>query len=341
MYGSWKTIWISLPRLRRSRGRAGRARASRPHAVIVPAVGRPARRASARPSSCPSRTRRRSRASRRARRERRRRRPRRLAELLAQRRGRSRTGLRHRPTATHLRHRRRWPRSSRRGCSARGRRRAVERRAASRHASWAKRQRGANAQPAGASNAVTGRPGIAVSRCAVASMLGPRPASAAVYGCSGPSCSARCAVLDDPPGVHHRRAVADRRGEVEVVGDEQHRHAALAAQVVEDRHHLRLGGHVERGGRLVGEQQARLVSSAAAIITRCSMPPDSSCGYWRSRRSPSAIPTSAEQPHARAPRPRPADVPMVRSASVRKSPIVRTGLMWARGSWKTMRPRAR
>ena len=35
------------------------------------------------------------------------------------------------------------------------------------------------------------------------------------------------------------------------------------------------------------------VSSAVAIITRCSRPPDSSCGYCRRRRSPSGTPTSA------------------------------------------------
>ena len=40
-------------------------------------------------------------------------------------------------------------------------------------------------------------------------------------------------------------------------------------------------------------------SSAAAIITRCSRPPDSSCGYCRSRRSPSAMPTSASSLTAR------------------------------------------
>src|SRR5580698_5796090 len=40
VYGSWKTIWISPPRRRRSRAdRAGLDR-SRPHAVIVPLVGR-------------------------------------------------------------------------------------------------------------------------------------------------------------------------------------------------------------------------------------------------------------------------------------------------------------
>ena len=41
------------------------------------------------------------------------------------------------------------------------------------------------------------------------------------------------------------------------------------------------------------------VSSAAAIITRCSIPPDSSCGYWRSRRSPSSMPTWASISTAR------------------------------------------
>ena len=85
--------------------------------------------------------------------------------------------------------------------------------------------------------------------------------------------------LDDLPGVHDRGAVAHRGGQLEVVGDEQHRQAALAAQLVEDRHHLGLRGDVERGRRLVGEQQPGLARAATvAIITRCSMPPDSSCG---------------------------------------------------------------
>src|SRR4051794_26394930 len=64
--------------------------------------------------------------------------------------------------------------------------------------------------------------------------------------------------LDDLPGVHDRRAVAHGAGELEVVGDEQHRHAAVAPELVEDRHHLGLRRHVERRGRLVGEQQPRL-----------------------------------------------------------------------------------
>ena len=41
------------------------------------------------------------------------------------------------------------------------------------------------------------------------------------------------------------------------MGDEQHRQPAVAAQLVEDRHHLGLRGDVERGGALVGQQQPR------------------------------------------------------------------------------------
>ncbi len=77
-------------------------------------------------------------------------------------------------------------------------------------------------------------------------------------------------------------------------------------------------------------------ASAAAIMTRCSRPPESSAGRWRRRRAASATWTSSSSAVARASaaarvRPRTAV-----SASVRKSPTVRSGLMWARGSWKTM-----
>ena len=51
---------------------------------------------------------------------------------------------------------------------------------ASRQRSWANTQRGANGQPSGASNADTGRPGIAASRRAVTAMSGRALASAAV-----------------------------------------------------------------------------------------------------------------------------------------------------------------
>jgi hypothetical protein len=62
--------------------------------------------------------------------------------------------------------------------------------------------------------------------------------------------------LDDLPGVHDDRAVADGGRQVQIVGDEQHRQPGPAAQIIEDRYHLGLGDGVERGGRLVGQQQA-------------------------------------------------------------------------------------
>ena len=76
------------------------------------------------------------------------------------------------------------------------------------------------------------------------------------------------------------------------------------------------------------------VSSAAAIMTRCSMPPDSSCGYCRNRRSPSAMPTSPSMLAARLLASAAGTPRLVRRASVMKSPIRRTGFTCARGSWK-------
>ena len=76
------------------------------------------------------------------------------------------------------------------------------------------------------------------------------------------------------------------------------------------------------------------VSSAAAIMTRCSMPPDIWCGYCRSLRSASSMPTWASTSAARRCA-CPAGTPrLARSASVMKSPMRRTGLMCALGSWK-------
>ncbi|MFC8274235.1 hypothetical protein ACFUJR_17250 [Streptomyces sp. NPDC057271] len=41
------------------------------------------------------------------------------------------------------------------------------------------------------------------------------------------------------------------------MGDEEHAHAALAAQPREDCDDLGLGGHVQSGGQLVGGQRRR------------------------------------------------------------------------------------
>ena len=339
-YGSWKTIWTSRRGARRSLGaeRAGVER-SRPQAVIVPAVGaveaddHPRDGRLARAGLADDR----QRAA--------------LghrevdvvdgddvAELLAQ-----PAGLEHR-----LRHgasdRRGSPRQRPRSSRARRQRTSPPSSASSggraaRQASCARAQRGANAQPGGASNADTGRPGIAASRCAVAVDVGRarrerRGVRVQRVVVEQASAALR---LDDLPGVHDRRAVAHRGRELEVVGDEQQRQAALAAQLVEDRHHLGLRGHVERGRRLVGEHQARLaeqrrrdhhaLQQAAGQLVRVL------------REAPLAVvdPDVGAAPRSRARRGLGARARRAaRSVSVMKSPIRRTGLMCARGSWKTI-----
>ena len=70
------------------------------------------------------------------------------------------------------------------------------------------------------------------------------------------------AVLDRAAGVHHQHVVGHLGDHPEVVGDDDDRGVELALQVLEQVEDLRLHGHVERGGRLVGDQQARVVDQA-------------------------------------------------------------------------------
>jgi hypothetical protein len=54
--------------------------------------------------------------------------------------------------------------------------------------------------------------------------------------------------------------------------------AMPSLQGFQQRQDLRLHGHVERGGRLVGDQQAGSLASAMAIMTRWRWPPENWCG---------------------------------------------------------------
>ena len=67
------------------------------------------------------------------------------------------------------------------------------------------------------------------------------------------------AVLDDLAVLHHADPLRDLSHDAEVMGDEQKRHVQPRLDFLKQRDDLRLHGDVERGGRLVGDQQIGLV----------------------------------------------------------------------------------
>ena len=69
----------------------------------------------------------------------------------------------------------------------------------------------------------------------------------------------RRATLDDLAIGHHAHPVRHLAHDAEIVGDEQHRHVEFRFELEQQVEDLRLDGHVERGGGLIGDQQVRLV----------------------------------------------------------------------------------
>ena len=59
--------------------------------------------------------------------------------------------------------------------------------------------------------------------------------------------------LDDTPAIHDRDPVRDLGDDAEIVGDQDHSGACLPLAPGQERQHLRLHGHVERGRGLVGD----------------------------------------------------------------------------------------
>ena len=66
------------------------------------------------------------------------------------------------------------------------------------------------------------------------------------------------AFLDLVAAEHDHDAVGHLRHHGHVMGDEHHRRAGLALQPVDQGQDLGLDGHVQRGGRFIRDQQARL-----------------------------------------------------------------------------------
>ena len=69
-------------------------------------------------------------------------------------------------------------------------------------------------------------------------------------------------LLDGPAGVHDQDPVGELGDDPHVVGDQDDRRAVVSAQPAEQVEHLRLRGDVERGRRLVGDEQRRVVRQA-------------------------------------------------------------------------------
>ena len=68
--------------------------------------------------------------------------------------------------------------------------------------------------------------------------------------------------LDQPSRIHHRHLVDELRHQPHVVADQDDRGADLLADAIDRLHHLALGDHVERAGRLVGDDHLRAQQDA-------------------------------------------------------------------------------
>ncbi len=70
---------------------------------------------------------------------------------------------------------------------------------------------------------------------------------------------ARRAVLHRAAGVHHHHGVRRLGDDAEIVRDQDDADVELALEVLDQLEDLRLHGHVERGRRLVADQDGRVV----------------------------------------------------------------------------------
>ena len=139
-------------------------------------------------------------------------------------------------------------------------------------------QRGEKRQAAGSDGQIRDAPDDDGQARSPAVQVGMRAAAPGCRDGAGRRRSRDGIGLDDLAGVHDRDAVGDLVDDSEVVGDQDHAHPELVAQAGEQVEDLGLDRDVERGRRLVGDQQLGFSRSAVAIITRWRIPPENWCG---------------------------------------------------------------
>ena len=140
-------------------------------------------------------------------------------------------------------------------------------------------------------------------------------------------------VLDHLAGVHHRHVVRRLRDHPEVVGDEQDAHPRLFLQLLDQVEDLRLDRHVERGGRLVGDQERRVAGQRHGDHRALAHAAGQLGAGTRRRASGAGMPTfAASRWRARARRRRRG--PVQDGRLMIWFPTVYTGFSAVIGSWK-------
>ncbi len=97
------------------------------------------------------------------------------------------------------------------------------------------------------------------------------------------------ALIHHPALIENDNAVCHTGNRVQIVRDKHHRDLVLALDAQQFIQDFKLGDCVNRSGRLVGDQQLGRYTVAMPIIMRCSIPPESWCGYFSSTSSGSRM----------------------------------------------------
>ena len=204
--------------------------------------------------------------------------------------------------------------------------------------SSARGHRSAKAQWPGSSASDGTRPGISCSRpFRAAPGRGTAPSSPIVYGCCGcAKSSSHRRLLRLPAGVHHHDPVGEVGDDAEVVRDQDDRRAEPLAELAQEVEDPRLDRHVERGRRLVGDQDLRIarerhrdhhpLAHPAGELVRVLVDPAArvaGCGRGRGARAPALGRRAWRRPMC-----------SLTTSSIWR-PIRNTGFRDVIGSWKT------